>query len=96
MIKKEKVATKTVGELIELTSQKLLTVDNPSQDYFALLDGLDRLLALQRTMGSKFRVNPDTVLTIAGNLLGILLILNFEKIGYISSKALSFVLKPKF
>lgn len=43
----------------------------------------------------KWKISPDTLLIVGGNLLGILLILNFEKADIITSKALSFVLKGR-
>ena len=41
------------------------------------------------------RINVNTLVTVGANLLGILLILHFEKLDFISSKALGFVLKSK-
>lgn len=43
----------------------------------------------------KFKVKPDTLLIVAGNLVGILLILKFEKMDIITSKALGFVMKGR-
>lgn len=40
-------------------------------------------------------INPDTALVVAGNLLGIILILKHEKIDIITSKALGFVLRGR-
>lgn len=40
-------------------------------------------------------VSPDTIAIIAGNLVGILFVLNFERLNVITSKALSFVLKGR-
>ena len=42
-----------------------------------------------------WKFSPDTVLVVAGNLIGISAILNFEKMDIIRSKAISFVLKGK-
>lgn len=44
---------------------------------------------------SNFKISPDTLLVVGGNLLGILLILNFEKAEIVTSKALNFVLKGR-
>lgn len=41
------------------------------------------------------KLSPDTMLVVAGNLLGIVLILKHEKIDIVTSKALSFVLKGR-
>ena len=42
-----------------------------------------------------WKFSPDTLLVVAGNLIGILLILNFEKMDIVRSKAISFVLKGR-
>ena len=42
-----------------------------------------------------WKPSPDAVITAAGSMLGILAILHYEKLGIISSKALSFVSKLK-
>ena len=43
----------------------------------------------------KWKVSLDTLLVVFGNLAGILLILNFEKLDIVRSKAMNFVLKGK-
>ncbi len=43
----------------------------------------------------KVHVSPDTIAIIAGNLAGILLILNYEQFNVVSSKALGFVIKGR-
>lgn len=43
----------------------------------------------------RFKVSPDTIAVIAGNLLGIGLILSYEKLNVISTKALGFVLRGR-
>lgn len=40
-------------------------------------------------------VNSETILTVAGNLVGIFAILGYERANVITSKALSFVMKPR-
>jgi len=44
---------------------------------------------------TKWKISLDTLMTVLGNLAGILLILNFEKMDIIRSKAISFVMKGK-
>jgi len=44
---------------------------------------------------SNWKVSPDTLLVVAGNLLGIVLILTYEKANIVVSKALNFVLKGR-
>jgi len=48
-----------------------------------------------RDLTKKTRISPDTLAVVAGNLLGIMLILNHEKMNVITSKALAFVLRGR-
>lgn len=40
-------------------------------------------------------ISPDTIAIVAGNLLGIVLILSYEKANVITSKALGFIIKGR-
>lgn len=53
------------------------------------------LLKKRQTLNEKKTVSPDTIAIIAGNLLGIALILGYEKANVITSKALGFVIKGR-
>jgi len=44
---------------------------------------------------TKVVFSPDTLLIVGANLLGILLILNYEKLDIVSSKAVGFILKAR-
>lgn len=48
-----------------------------------------------RLSKNSWKISPDTVLVVAGNLLGILLILTYEKTDFITSKAINFILKGR-
>ena len=43
----------------------------------------------------KKRLSPDTIAVIAGNLLGIILILGYERANVITTKALGFVIRGR-
>jgi hypothetical protein len=45
--------------------------------------------------GEKWKISPDALLTVAANLLGILLVLNFEKLDIIRSKAFGMIIKGR-
>ncbi len=49
----------------------------------------------EKANAAKKSVSMDTVLVVLGNLAGILLILNFEKLNVLTSKAIPFVLKGR-
>lgn len=65
-----------------------------SPEYSNLLSYLERLIALKRG-NLNSRVSPDMMATVAGNLLGILVIVAYEQKHVMSSKGLGFILKPK-
>jgi len=44
---------------------------------------------------TKMVITPDTLLIVTANIVGILLVLNYEKLDIVSSKALSFILKAR-
>lgn len=70
-----------------LLEMQTVTADSPE---FAKLT--DQLVILTKALPNKEpKVKMDTLLTVGGNLAGILLILNFEKANVIATKALGFV-----
>jgi hypothetical protein len=59
-------------------------------------DALNRKYqAYSEMMKPSWTITPDTLLVAATNLAGIVLILNFEKLDIVRSKAMSFVLKGR-
>jgi len=56
------------------------------------LDYIGKMLEENQT---KVVISPDTLLIVGANLVGILLILNYEKLDVMSSKAVSFILKAR-
>lgn len=73
---------------------KMSKMDVSSKEYSDSVDNLNKLLEAKEKGKSK-SLSPDTLAVIAGNLLGIILILNFEKLDVVTSKALGFVLKGR-
>lgn len=68
------------------------------KDYLVIMEHLERLYKLKsedETRSIARKLKPDTLIIVAGNLLGILLILNYEETNIIRTKALSFVLKGR-
>lgn len=76
------VITKLIEELeIQPTNTK---------EYSATTDQLVKLYTLKNAT-QRPKVSPDTLVSVAANLTGILLILNFERAGVVTSKAMSFL-----
>jgi hypothetical protein len=65
-----------------------------SKEYTAMADNLERLYKAKAQISER-RVSPDTIAMVAGNLLGIALILGYERTDVIATKALGFVLKGR-
>lgn len=63
-----------------------------SDEYKAAVAQLGKLYPLKED-NSKRQVSPDTLVIVAGNLIGIAVIIFHERAEVISSKALGFVMK---
>jgi len=50
---------------------------------------------ISNMLTADWKISPDTLLIVGANLLGILLILNHERLDIISTKALGFVIKGR-
>jgi len=64
------------------------------EEYRKLIVFLDRLEAM-KTGDRQNRISRDTMLQVAGSLLGILIIVAYEREHVMASKALGFVWKKK-
>lgn len=73
----------------------LAATDPTSENYAKIADGLEKLYRIHENLNKGIGVDPNTLLVVAGNLMGILLILKYEKLDVITSKALGFVLKGR-
>lgn len=81
---------KTIDNLI--ASMSNVSPDSP--EYKAMTENLTKLYALRDEKSHK-SASPDAVLAVAGNLLGIAMIVGHERVGVVTSKALQFVMKAK-
>ena len=75
---------------IEVAHASLQHLDPNSEDYGVVLD---RIARLEKMRDAKRRpsLSPDTLVMAVTNLLGILLILNYERTEIVTTKALGFV-----
>jgi hypothetical protein len=79
---------------IDTVLERMSTFDAESDEYFQLAGRLSQLYDIQRT-NAPDRVSADTLAVVAGNLAGIALIVNFERINVVTSKAIGFVMKTR-
>ena len=72
----------------------MATWEPSSPEYTAMTKNLEVLYKARNEEKTR-KIKPDTVLVVAANLLGIILILGYEETNIIRSKAMSFVLKGR-
>jgi hypothetical protein len=79
---------------LEVAHVSLQHLDPNSDEYGVVLD---RIARLEKMRDAKRRpsISPDTIVMAATNLLGILLILNYERTEIVTTKALGFVSKAR-
>jgi hypothetical protein len=78
---------------IDEALSKLKDIDPNSQEYDALMTALIDLYKLKEK--HQKQVSPDTKAIVFGNLAGILLIISYERVHIVTTKALGFVMKPR-
>lgn len=94
MLKLPEKKKSKLDEEIDTCLEEMSSVSTASKEYGKMVRNLKQLYRLKREEKGR-KVSPDTKAVIAGNLLGILLILGYEKANVITSKALGFVLKGR-
>ena len=77
-----------IDDLLERMIQEPFDADR----YAKMVGQLDRLHKMREQYVPK-RVSPDTLALILGNIVGIVLILGYERANVLTSKALGFVLR---
>lgn len=73
---------------------ELLTQDPVSADFATAMEHLEKIDEL-RSKKDRWRVSPDTMAIVAGNLAGILIMVKFERFNVLTSKALGMVLRTQ-
>lgn len=79
-------------KIIDKVELKMLD-DEHTENFATHLDQLEKLYKIKANAND--RVSLETLLPVVGNLAGILAILNFERVGVVTSKALGFVTKSR-
>lgn len=84
-----------LDRIIDAVYADMQRLDPDDAKYPVLLGHLERLENLKSAGRSKRRPSPDTILTVAGHIIGILAIVVYEQKHVMTSKAVNFVLKLK-
>jgi hypothetical protein len=83
-----------LDEPIDKILEELRQHDPNSEEFARNMKHLKKLTDLKSDTRKKMKVDPNTIALVAGNLLGILLIVAYEQKHAMTSKGLGFV-KPK-
>lgn len=85
---------KTFDQEVTRVLTKIEEYDPESEQYKAAVQNLKTLCEARAQKSSK-TITADTVLLVAANLIGILLVLNYERMDVVTSKAMNFIIKSK-
>lgn len=94
MFKKNTKETKSIDLATEELIEKLRSLDPTTEQYSAAVKNFE-VLEKAKSHKKDMSISPDVALTVGGNLVGILAVLNFERLGVVTSKAIGMVLKAK-
>lgn len=94
MFKKAITEPTLLDKAIDAVLEQMLELDASTKEYAMMAD---QLLKLQKLREDKTpsRVSPDTLATIVANLVGIAMILHYERVGVVASRAVGFIMKLK-
>lgn len=94
MFRRKPKVDPNLDPVVESILLEMNTYGPDSEEYTNLLGHLERVYAMRQKNDSR-RVSPDTVVLVAGNLLGILIIVAYEQKHVMTSKGLGLLLKTK-
>lgn len=88
----------TEPKLIEIARDELIEkmrqTEPASEQYTTMVKNLE-VLEKAKSHEKDKSISPDVALTVGGNLLGVLAVLNFERLGVVTSKAIGLIIKAK-
>ena len=88
-VKSESALDEQIDKILEHMSQ----CDPSTEKYSGMLTDLERLIRLKKEEKIN-RVSPDTLAIVAGNLIGILIIVAYEQKHVVTSRGVGFVMRP--
>lgn len=94
MSPKLNLQTSPLDKAIDSALETLIARDDSGEEYGVVLDRVVKLHKMKEAQASR-QVSPDTLVLAATNLLGILLIINHERLNVVTSKAMGFIIRPR-
>jgi len=91
--KKDK-RTEVEKEIDSVVAQMRL-LNPPDVEYGKMSEVLDRLMKANSYKTGKTGIDPNTVLLVVGNIVGVIIVLNYEHLHCITSKAFGMLIKGR-
>jgi hypothetical protein len=91
--KKKTIEPTPLDEAIDAIFAEMTKVTSGTKEYAAMADQLVKLMKLRNEIQNSKRLSPDTIATIAANLLGIVMIIGHERASIITTKAFGLLAK---
>lgn len=85
---------KTISDEVRHVLEEMAKMKVGSAEYAAAVGNLEGLCKAKGSDATG-KVSPDTLVVVAANLLGILLILNYERMNVVGTKAMSLLLRGR-
>lgn len=95
IFRKRNTDERTLQDVIDDTIEQMAALDKASEEFETLLIKLERLQKIKSNDKSFSKISPEVWITVGAGLVTTLLVINAEHVGVITSKAFSFVPKPK-
>ena len=92
MFRRKDPENAALNEVIRELCLRMEDEDVETKDYLRMMDQMIKLSQLKDSSSPK-PISRDTLILVAGNLAGIVLILTYENTRVITSKAVGFILK---
>lgn len=92
-IRKQSQITVKLDEVIDAALLELSRFTPDQKEYAQALDQVVKLNQLKKDNNPSQQISYDTLAVVAGNLLGIVMIVGHERASIVTSKALGFVMK---
>lgn len=86
--------TEQIDELMTQLTQHMKTYGPDTPEFLAALSQLERLNDLKGEPPRR-RINPDTLVLAGANIVGILIMVGYERMHVVTTKALGFLNQPK-
>lgn len=84
--------TEDIDQVIEHHLEMMALANPGTEEFTAMANQLEVLYRTKSHIGGGL-FDPNTILTVAANLLGIVLIMSYERVNVITSRAFSFIRK---